>query len=276
MTFLEAYEFIQTSIRSIYDDREASLIARYLTEDLFNQPFWSEELLTDDQMNTLNVAVKRLLTNEPWQYIGGKADFYGLSFYSDNRALIPRPETEELVYLALNIIKKDHVESILDACTGSGIIAITIAIKTSKKVYAFDIDEGTLELAQKNNELHKTTVSLFRTDLLDQTCWHALPKVDLIVSNPPYISTEETSSLSPNVLDYEPHIALFSPGDPLAFYDALASLVKEFQPTGCRLLVEINEKYGREICELFSRRGLRNVTLCQDLQGKDRFVIAEK
>ncbi len=276
MTFVEAYEFIQSSIRSIYDDREASFIARYLLEDLFQKPFWSEELLSEAQMTLLGKAIHRLLENEPWQYIGGKADFYGLSFYSDNRALIPRPETEELVYLALDIIKNYQVESILDACTGSGIIAIIIALKTDRKVFAFDIDKGALELAQKNNDLHKTGVSFFCADLLDQSCWSGLPKVDLIVSNPPYISTDEFSSLPANVLDYEPHLALFSPGDPLSFYDALASLVNEFQPAGCRLLVEINEKYGREVCELFSRKGLRNVTLCQDLQGKDRFVIAEK
>jgi len=276
MTFIEAYDFIQSSILPVYDAREASLIARYLTEDLFQKPFWSEEALTQVETDRLQDAVHRLLAHEPWQYIGGKADFYGLSFYIDNRALIPRPETEELVYLALDIIKKEPAEKILDACTGSGVIGITLALKTRKVVHAFDIDEGALEVARINMDLHHVDVSLFRADMLNPEAWPSLPKVDLIVSNPPYISMEESKILAPNVLDYEPHVALFTPEHPLAFYESLASLVMEFQPAGCRLLVEINEKYGHEVCELFSQKGLRNVTLCQDMQSKDRFVIAEK
>jgi release factor glutamine methyltransferase len=276
LTPLQAYELIQSSIVPLYDAREASLIARYLTEDLFQKPFWSEELLTNTEIEILHDAIRRLLAHEPWQYIGGKADFYGLSFFIDNRALIPRPETEELVYLALNLIKKEPVSQIMDACTGSGIMGITIALKTGKKVHAFDVDEGVLELAKKNALLHNVPVSVFYADLLNSEIWPSLPKVDMIVSNPPYIAKEEASTLDPNVVDYEPHLALFSPGHPLDFYEALASLVHDFQPPGCRLLVEINEKFGQEVCRLFNQKGLRNITLCQDMQGKDRFVIAEK
>ncbi len=275
MTPLQAYELIQSSILSVYDARESSLIARYLTEDLFQKPFWSEDHLTQVDIDLLHDAIRRLLAHEPWQYIGGKADFYGLSFYIDNRALIPRPETEELVLLALDLIKKEAVSQIMDACTGSGIIGITIALKTGKQVHAFDVDEGVLELAKKNAALHNVPVSVFRADLLSPEIWPSLPKVDMIVSNPPYIAKEEALMLDPNVLDYEPHLALFSPGHPLDFYEALASLVHDFQPAGCRLLVEINEKYGQEVCRLFNRKGLRNIALCQDMQGKDRFVIAK-
>lgn len=276
MTPLQAYELIQSSIVSVYDAREASLIARYLTEDLFQKPFWSEDQLTQLEVQILQDAIRRLLTHEPWQYIGGKADFYGLSFFIDNRALIPRPETEELVFLALDLIKKEPVSQIMDACTGSGIIGITIALKTGKKVYAFDVDDGVLELAKKNAALHNVSVSLFCADLLNPEAWPSLPMVDMIVSNPPYIAKDEASTLDPNVVDHEPHLALFSPGHPLDFYKALASLVHDFQPAGCKLLVEINEKYGQEVCRLFNQTGLRNITLCQDMQGKDRFVIAEK
>ena len=164
----------------------------------------------------------------------------------------------------------------MDACTGSGIIGITIALKTGKKVYAFDVDEGVLELAKKNASLHDVNVSVFHADLLNPEIWPSLPKVDMIVSNPPYIAKEEASTLDPNVVEYVPHLALFSPGHPLDFYEALASLVHDYQPDGCRLLVEINEKFGQEVCRLFDQKGLRNITLCQDMQGKDRFVIAEK
>jgi release factor glutamine methyltransferase len=277
MTAREAYEVLSTRLTNIYDDRESATIARYLVEDLFSKSFWSEDDLSTDELILLDVAAERLMRHEPWQYVGGFADFYGYKFKVNRSVLIPRPETEELVYLALDTIKRENITSILDIGTGSGIIPLTIAKKTEGlHIYALDISKPALEMAQENSKLLETDVAFLESDFLNRDLWPDLPKVDMVISNPPYITASEKEQMHPNVLQHEPHIALFVQFDAMEFYKAIASFVMEQQDFGCKVLVEINENYGTEVCDTFRTAGLKNIVLIKDLQGKNRIVVAEK
>lgn len=277
MTANQAYDFLCVKMEGHYDARESSIIARYLIEDLFSKSFHSDELLNQSEVDVLENTALRLQKNEPWQYIGGVADFYGLKFNVNPSVLIPRPETEELAYLAIDIIKKYNISSVMDIGTGSGILPITIAKKAAiREVYGLDVSVGALETAKSNAGLHDVQIQWLHNDILDRELWHQLPKVGLVVSNPPYISRNEKVEMQANVLDYEPELALFVQNSPLEFYDAIADFVILFQDSDCKLLVEINEKYGKEVSNLFMDKGLKNIILLQDLQGKDRIVGAEK
>lgn len=277
MTANQAYDFLCAKMEGHYDARESSIIARYLIEDLFSKSFHSDELLNQSEVDVLENTALRLQKNEPWQYIGGVADFYGLKFNVNPSVLIPRPETEELAYLAIDIIKKYNISSVMDIGTGSGILPITIAKKAAiPEVYGLDVSVGALETAKSNAGLHDVQIQWLHNDILDRELWHQLPKVGLVVSNPPYISRDEKVEMQANVLDYEPELALFVQNSPLEFYDAIADFVILFQDSDCKLLVEINEKYGKEVSNLFMDKGLKNIILLQDLQGKDRIVGAEK
>ena len=277
MTANQAYDFLCVKMEGHYDARESSIIARYLIEDLFSKSFHSDELLNHSEVEALENTALRLQKNEPWQYIGGVADFYGLKFNVNPSVLIPRPETEELAYLAIDIIKKYNISSAMDIGTGSGILPITIAKKAAiPEVYGLDVSLGALETAKSNAGLHDVQIQWLHNDILDRELWHQLPKVGLVVSNPPYISRDEKVEMQANVLDYEPELALFVQNSPLEFYDAIADFVILFQDSDCKLLVEIKEKYGKEVSKLFMDKGLKNIILLQDLQGKDRIVGAEK
>ena len=277
MTANQAYDFLCVKMEGHYDARESSIIARYLIEDLFSKSFHSDKLLNQSEVDVLENTALRLQKNEPWQYIGGVADFYGLKFNVNPSVLIPRPETEELAYLAIDIIKKYNISSVMDIGTGSGILPITIAKKAAiREVYGLDVSVGALETAKSNANLHEVQIQWIHSDILDRNLWSKLPKVEIIVSNPPYISRDEKVEMQANVLDYEPELALFVQNSPLEFYDAIADFVILFQDSDCKLLVEINEKYGKEVSNLFMDKGLKNIILLQDLQGKDRIVGAEK
>ncbi|HLO53195.1 MAG TPA: peptide chain release factor N(5)-glutamine methyltransferase [Saprospiraceae bacterium] len=277
MTFREAYTKLAADLGQIYDDREGSIIARYLLEDAFGVSFWSEELLQEGQIDQLAVMTDRLKTYEPWQYVGGMADFFGLKFKVTKDVLIPRPETEELVHYALPIFRNHKLKSLLDIGTGSGIIPITMSLKVDiEKIFAIDISDAAIKVARENNQLHHTDVDFLQVDFLDKTSWSSLPKVDMIISNPPYITDGEKKQMHPNVLDHEPHVALFVNQDAMEFYQAIAEFTLGYQASGCIVLMEINENYGKEVVDIFSEGHFCDVTLIKDLQGKDRIVMARK
>lgn len=278
MTFVEAYGFLAENLTNIYDDREASTISRYLIEDIFNETFWSEKELTKAQCEILQNALERLLAHEPWQYIGGYADFYGFKFIVNPSVLIPRPETEELVYMVLDLIKHNEVDTILDIGTGSGIIPISLAKKSKKPIsmYATDISLHALKTAQTNADMHHVDIEFIQNDILEEIQWNDLPKVRVVISNPPYISMNEKNKMSQNVVNYEPHTALFVKDHPIEFYFAIAKFVVNCQYPGCFLLTEINENHGDDVKDAFENGGLENVQIFKDLQGKDRIAVAQK
>lgn len=219
--------------------------------------------------------IDRLNQHEPIQYILGEADFYGRKFMVNPAVLIPRPETEELADYALSLLNPYRPSTILDIGTGSGCIAITLKLALPQAtVYATDISVAALTVAAENALTHGAVIYLKQHDILRQPL--ANTNLDLIVSNPPYISKEEMPSLAIHVSRYEPHTALFVAGeDPLLFYKAIAIKGKKALKPGGRVLVEINERFGDETAGVFLDHGYKDVCLIEDLSGKDRMVSAQ-
>jgi release factor glutamine methyltransferase len=214
----------------------------------------------------------RLNHHEPIQYILGEAHFFGRQFLADPSVLIPRPETEELVRLVLDHTKKKNPEStIVDIGTGSGCIAISLALEMpSSEVFATDISKDALNLAMENARRLNADVHFEEHNILQSI----LPlSVDVMVSNPPYITMHERNNMPRNVLEFEPGIALFvSDKDPFIFYETLLRRANESLLPDGLLAVEINEHYGSEIAGLFRQHGFRSVEIVQDVFGKNRIV----
>jgi release factor glutamine methyltransferase len=139
-----------------------------------------------------------------------------------------------------------------------------------------DVSLDALQTAKENAQINETAVTWIHQDFLDSHLWASLPKVDLVLSNPPYITRAEQNQMHANVLQYEPHLALFVSQDAMEFYEAIAKMIMAHQRSGCKVIVEINENYGTQVCQVFEDNGLKNVRVFQDLQGKDRIVVGEK
>lgn len=225
------------------------------------------------QKTQLNEYIQRINRHEPIQYILGRAEFYGRPFFVNPSVLIPRPETELLVRLVL----KEKIESptILDIGTGSGCIAIALALEIpSSEVYAVDISDGALSIAQQNANNLQAAVHFSKKNILTDVTFDQL--FDFIVSNPPYIASSEKRNMNANVLNFEPHLALFvSDEDPLIFYKAIANKGKSFLKPGGKIFVEINERFGHETLEVFKTAGYKHVVIEKDLDNKDRLLMAE-
>ncbi|KGN78972.1 glutamine methyltransferase [Porphyromonadaceae bacterium COT-184 OH4590] len=225
---------------------------------------------THEQMILLNDAISRLKKYEPIQYILGKTEFYGLTIKTDRRALIPRPETEELVDWILHEYPK--AQTVLDICTGSGCIAIGLAKQLSTaKVDAIDISCNAIDLAKENANINKAPIDFYQADILSTDSLSK--KYDIIVSNPPYITISEKTDMMPNVLDYEPDLALFVDNEnPIVFYKKIADLATTYLKEGGMLFFEINRKFGNEIVSLLACKGFRDIVLKKDISGNDRFI----
>lgn len=231
--------------------------------------------LTAREISALDSIIDRINTSEPVQYILGKADFFGREFLVNTSVLIPRPETELLVGEVLTHASNTPGK-ILDIGTGSGCIAVTLSRELPKAdVYAFDISEEALQTARSNAARLNANVTFQQVDILKDEIM--LRDLDCIVSNPPYVAVSERDSMHDNVLKYEPHLALFVPdNDPLIFYKVIARKGKEALKSGGRLVVEINERFGKEVCAVFAGAGFSDVRIIKDLQNKDRIVSAVK
>ena len=230
--------------------------------------------LSVSQRSQIDSILERLKRNEPIQYILGEATFLDFTFRVAPGVLIPRPETEELVYL----IKEDYknrTPSILDIGTGSGCIGISLSMLiTDSKVTAFDISPIALEIAAENAFRLKAKVSFKQVDILNfKPSDHQ--KFDIIVSNPPYICEKEKEDMHANVLTHEPHLALFvDDSDPLLFYRTIAMHGLKMLNTGGRLYFEINAQYGKETALMLKELGYADIEIIQDFYQKDRIVKA--
>jgi release factor glutamine methyltransferase len=224
------------------------------------------------QAGQFEEVIQRINQHEPIQYVLGKAEFYGRQFAVNRAVLIPRPETELLIRSVLK--EKATAPTILDMGTGSGCIAVTLAKEIpSSEVYAIDISDEALAIAQQNAEHLHATVHFSKADVLTHITFDQ--QFDLIVSNPPYIAGSEKKTMDDNVLNFEPHLALFvSDEDPLIFYKAIAKLGNVFLKPRGKIHVEINERFGYETTNVFMAAGYRT-TIKRDMDGKDRVVIAE-
>ena len=231
----------------------------------------SNKNLSESELLKFHFALKDLVNNKPVQYITGSQFFYNHEFRVNEYTLIPRPETEELV----DLIVKDNPKfngNILDIGTGSGAIAISLdkALPQSR-VIGFDISEKTLETAKENNISIEGKVEFIHQDILNPTYFEDI--FDIVVSNPPYVLDSEKKQMKNNVLNYEPHIALFvNDSNPLIFYQAIVDFCKEYLNKNGLLYFEINEQYGKQTIDLLEENGYLKIELIQDMQGKDRII----
>ena len=264
----------------IYGDSEARWLFRTIMEHLkgWNQvelALRADKEVSDFIVGRVDEAVGRLLQGEPVQYIYGDTYWYGMTLKVSPAVLIPRPETEELV----DIIVKNNPKSdlkVLDICTGSGCIAVALARSLNfPEVSGIDISDDALAIARANADALKVKVNFSKADAL------SLPEIentfDIIVSNPPYVLESEKSGMAKNVLDHEPHIALFVPdNDGLKFYKAIALYAKRALTDKGRLYFEINPLTAGQLKSWMEGEGWNDVELLTDMYGKTRFMIAEK
>jgi release factor glutamine methyltransferase len=231
--------------------------------------------LTAEQEALLDNAIERLKKQEPIQYILGYSDFCGLRFKVTQATLIPRPETSELVELIAS--EATGSESILDIGTGSGCIAVSLAHKLPQsKVTAWDISNEALAVASENSKENGQTVTFEQVDILAHEPT-AGKQFDIIVSNPPYIKENEKEAMHSNVLDWEPHTALFVPdSDPLLFYRIIAKKGLTILKPGGRLYFEINRAHGKETMEMLAALGYTAIELRKDFADNDRMIKAVK
>ena len=224
-------------------------------------------------------VVKRLQNQEPFQYIIGETFFYDLVIRCDERALIPRPETEELVEWIVESVGKNEMLEVLDVCTGSGCIALAIkSILKSSNVSATDISSEALALAKKNAMLLSLDVHFLQDNaLVDDADIFTENSFDLIVSNPPYIPMKEKETMEKNVVDFEPHLALFVADEsPLVFYKAIAEKALRLLKSDSLIFFELHESFAEKTKELVIALGFDEVEIKLDLQGKSRMLKAKK
>jgi len=288
MTIDEARATITSGIRSIYDLEEAKNIAALLIEHITNLPLTQRIIkknyvLSDKQERLLKDSIVRLQDHEPIQYVINEAWFAGMKFYVDKHVLIPRPETEELVDWVVSDCNKSAVREhngrranrkLLDVGTGSGCIAIAIKTKLpDAEMWGCDVSDDALNIARMNADSLHATIDFVTMNFLDADQRRQLPRVDVLVSNPPYVPQRESVSLKKNVKEFEPPTALFVPDDDaMIFYKAIADFgTKRLNDGGC-IYVEIHESLGAEVKKEFQYSGYNSVELKKDLQGKDRMV----
>ena len=236
----------------------------------------SETLISPKTFEYFETIISRLLTYEPIQYILGTTSFFGLEFKVDSNVLIPRHETEELVAWILKQTDSSQSLKILDIGTGSGCIAISLVKHLPNvEIYALDVSPKALEIAEFNAQQNAVKLNMIKANVLD---WKPTDlSFDLIVSNPPYVREIEKERMAPNVLEHEPHLALFVENDnPLVFYRAIVELGKQTLKKQGQLYFEINEYLGKETQALFSSDTFEDVQLKSDIFGKHRMICAQK
>lgn len=279
MNLQQAHTTIVVQLNGIYNLREANNIANLLLTELTQlsktqRLIANNQNLTQTQQQDLNKYLKELLEHKPIQQILRYTWFYKHKFIVDENVLIPRPETEELVDLIIKEFSGINCH-ILDIGTGSGCIAISLKSELKNTtVTAIDVSTNALSIAKENAKNIGITIDFFELDFLDETTWQHLKKFDVIVSNPPYITFEEKVDMKQNVLQYEPHLALFTPNnDALIFYRKIVAFAFEHLNPDGKIFVEINETLSKQTAEIFTNKGF-NATIIKDLQGKDRMIMA--
>ena len=267
--------YFRQELSTVSDDRKITSWYYISMEDLleYNRSdciINSNQVLNKSQLSKIQQIVADLKTHMPIQYIFGQTEFYGLKIKVNEHTLIPRPETEQLV----DWILKENFVAALDIGTGSGCIPIALAKHKDAKVLAIDVSEDALLIAEENAKNNEVEIDFIHQDIL-QT--NSLQKVDLIVSNPPYVLESEKEKMQENVLDYEPELALFvEDKNPLIFYKKIASLAFNFLNENGKLFFEINAKFGKETIEMLADIGFVNIELKKDMNDKDRMIKAIK
>ncbi len=276
MTIRETIQKIEGAISALYDSREATTIARSVVCTRCGFNFSQLVVHYDDevQISDLESIVAELAAARPVQYVLGEAEFCDLDFTVSEGVLIPRPETEELVEWVASGAKRGA--RILDVGTGSGAIAVALAKKVEgAEVVAVDISEKALQIAAENVTRHSANVTLVKADALGDMSH--LGQFDIIVSNPPYIPQSDMPNMHSNIVDYEPHTALFvADSDPLCFYRSIAQNGVKMLRDGGSLYFEIYERFGAQMVKMLEEMGYSDSVVVKDVFGKERMVWSRR
>jgi release factor glutamine methyltransferase len=302
MTISEFKTYFKTELSGLYTDSESAFLSSIFIEKIagfssFDQRKLSDQKLVIDDEKKLLELISELKTNKPYQQILGETEFYGMTFFVDENVLIPRPETEELLELAIKKIKSSVIQNetkwseksaidsssvgmtnnplkILDIGTGSGIIPLVLKKHfPQSEVTSIDFSEKALETARKNADFHQLQINFIHADYLN---FDLNQNFDIIISNPPYIGIDEEYEIADSVKEFEPKMALFSPtSDALIFYKKIAEDSKKYLNENGLLFLEINQKLGPETLELYVD-SFSEAELIKDLSENDRFIFGRK
>lgn len=283
MTVSELKKHFKTELSGLYTDSETDFLYSVFVEKILSlnqiqQRMMSDQQLSDVNENQFQNILSELKTGKPYQHILGETEFYGMTFFVNENVLIPRPETEELLEMAIQKIQNLDFDvqglKILDIGTGSGIIPLVLKkYFPNAKISSIDFSEKALEVAKRNAEFHQLEVNFIHADYLN---FKLNENYDVIISNPPYIGIEEEVEIEDSVKKFEPTMALFSPtSDALIFYKKIAEDSIKHLNKNVFLFLEINQKLGPETLELYQDI-LSNAELIKDLSGNDRFIFGIK
>jgi release factor glutamine methyltransferase len=276
-TIKDIKPYLEKELGEIYPEPEISALTSIIIRTIFgisrlHRLVLPEYTVSKMQLQRIIRICKELRTGKPLQYILGETSFYNCVIRVNRETLIPRPETEELV----DLIVKEHrgfTGTILDVGTGTGCIAIALAVNIpGSKITGIDISEEAIKTAKENAILNSVQITLIVADIFNAEL--SLPeKVDIIVSNPPYIRESEKQFIAKNVLDFEPHMALFVPdSDPIIYYRAIVRFaVNILKPAG-KIYFEINEAMGKSIFQLLESSGYSGIEIVKDINGKERII----
>jgi release factor glutamine methyltransferase len=295
MLFKEYKSKFLKELSSLYDEKEIESFFYIILEQFHDKKRIDLALNPELKMDALQLlrwetVLSELKKEKPVQYILGETEFYGLRFLVNENTLIPRPETEELVDWIISDFKNTQVAAsnpkLLDIGTGSGCIAISLAKNLQNtEVSALDISEKALETARKNSQINEVEVNFILADILSMNDLNELAahnaqlatEFDLIVSNPPYVRNLEKHEIKPNVLEFEPHLALFvDDNDALLFYRKIAQLALKNLSNNGKLFFEINQYLGKETVDLLENLGFKEVILKKDIYGNNRMISCKK
>ncbi len=274
-----AVAYFKKELASFYDKNEVDSMLYIFFQHYFGVTrtdflLHQDRKLSESDLLLVIYGVKDLKNYKPLAYIIGEWEFFGLPFYVNEHVLIPRPETEELVQLIINENNENPPKNILDIGSGSGCIALSLKhYFKNTNVTAWDVSEEAIEVIHKNANSLNLKINVNKVDVLSVTDRDT--KYDIIVSNPPYITHNEKTQMDTNVLNFEPHLALFvSNEQPLLFYDKIATIALNNLTKNGSLYVEINEQFGDEVASLFNKKGFQKVEVIKDISNKNRMVKA--
>ena len=283
MTYQDYKIYFKKEISANYTEAESSILFEIFLENLTDlNKIELRKVITQEIEKTHSVElqniIEQLKTGKPYQQILGETEFYGLQFFVDDHVLIPRPETEELLELAIKKMQDPRFKiqdlKVLDIGTGSGIIPIVLKKHfPNSEISAIDFSENALKTAQRNADFHEVEINFIHQDYLNQNLTEVY---DIIISNPPYIGIEEEDEIADSVKEFEPKMALFCPtSNALIFYEKIAEDCKNHLNDTGLVFLEINQKLGKETLELF-KDVLKEAELMKDLSGNDRIVWGRK
>ncbi len=280
-TIKDIRQYLSDELNGSFPGPEISAITNIIIKTLFSftklhTMAFPESSVSQKKVHEIIRICRELKTGKPIQYILGETNFYNCIIKVNNETLIPRPETEELVDLVIKE-NKGLAGTILDVGTGSGCIAIALAINLpGTAVTGIDISEDAVETARQNASLNKTDVTFKKADILNIDSFSP-GAIDIIVANPPYVRESEKKHMSINVLDFEPHAALFVPdSDPLVHYRAILNFARTLLNPAGKVYFEINEAMGNPMSDLLQAYGYSGVEIIKDINGKDRIIKGYK